>query len=150
MGGILRITPDGKRGFISQRTFDNGINFADILIADLTLKKPKITGVIKQVGDGIESFAFHPNGKLAVATCLEKTKNSLAVIDISSKKPKILYYLDAAGGSQGIEFSPEGDKLFLGSPAHGRIEVYDVKGDFELVKNQKFIKIGYGHNSLSV
>jgi hypothetical protein len=30
------------------------------------------------------------------------------------------------------------------------IEVYDVKGDFELVKNQKFIKIGYGHNSLSV
>ena len=113
MGGILRITPDGKRGFISQRTFDNGINFADILIADLTLKKPKITGVIKQVGDGIESFAFHPNGKLAVATCLEKTKNSLAVIDISSKKPKILYYLDAAGGSQGIEFSPEGDKLFL-------------------------------------
>ena len=150
MGGILRITPDGKRGFISQRTFDNGINFADILIADLTLKKPKITGVIKQVGDGIESFAFHPNGKLAVATCLEKTKNSLAVIDISSKKPKILYYLDAAGGSQGIEFSPEGDKLFLGSPAHGRIEVFDVKGDFELVKNQKFIKIGYGHNSLSV
>ena len=68
MGGILRITPDGKRGFISQRTFDNGINFADILIADLTLKKPKITDVIKQVGDGIESFAFHPNGKLAVAT----------------------------------------------------------------------------------
>jgi WD40 repeat protein len=150
MGGILRITPDGKRGFISQRTFDNGINFADILIADLTLRKPKITSVIKQVGDGIESFAFHPNGKLAVATCLEKTKNSLAVIDISSEKPKILYYLDAAGGSQGIEFSPEGDKLFLGSPAHGRIEVYDVKGDFELVKNQKFIKIGYGHNSLSV
>ena len=141
MGGILRITPDVTRGFISQRTFDNGINFADILIADLTLKKPKITGVIKQVGDGIESFAFHPNGKLAVATCLEKTKNSLAVIDISSEKPKILYYLDAAGGSQGIEFSPEGDKLFLGSPAHGRIEVYDVKGDFELVKNQKFIKI---------
>ena len=23
-------------------------------------------------------------------------------------------------------------------------------GDFELVKNQKFIKIGYGHNSLSI
>ena len=150
MGGILRITPDGKKGFISQRTYDNGIDFADVLVADLTLEKPKITGVVKQVGDGVESFAFHPNGKLAVATCLEKTKNSLAVIDISSEKPNILYYLDAAGGSQGIEFSPEGDKLFLGSPAHGRIEVYDVKGDFELVKNQKFIKIGNGHNSLSI
>lgn len=150
MGGILRISPDGKRGFISQRTYDNGIDFADVLIADLTLEKPKITGVIKQVGDGIESFAFHPNGKMAVSTCLEKTKNSLAILDISSYKPKILYYLDAAGGSQGIEFSPEGDKLFLGSPAHGRIEVYDVRGDFELIKNQKFIKIGYGHNSHSI
>jgi WD40 repeat protein len=150
MGGILRISPDGKKALISQRTYDNGIDFADILIADLTLKKPKITGVIKQVGDGIESFAFHPNGKMAVATCLEKRKNSLAVLDVSSENPKVLYYLDAAGGSQGIEFSPEGDKLFLGSPAHGRIEVYDVINDFELIKNQKFIKIGYGHNSLSM
>ena len=150
MGGILRISPDGKKALISQRTYDNGIDFADILIADLTLKKPKITDVIKQVGDGIESFAFHPNGKMAVATCLEKRKNSLAVLDISSDNPRVLYYLDAAGGSQGIEFSPEGDKLFLGSPAHGRIEVYDVKDDFKLSKNQKFIKIGYGHNSLSI
>lgn len=149
-GGILRITPDGKRAFICQRTVYSGLDFADILIADLTLKTPKITGVIKQVGDGLESFAFHPNGKMAVATCLEKTKNSLAVLDISDKTPKVLYYLDAAGGSQGVEFTPEGDKLFLGSPAHGRIEVYDVVGDFELVKNQKFLKIGYGHNSLTI
>ena len=80
----------------------------------------------------------------------KKTKNSLAVLDISDKTPKVLYYLDAAGGSQGVEFTPEGDKLFLGSPAHGRIEVYDVVGDFELVKNQKFLKIGYGHNSLTI
>ena len=116
----------------------------------MTLKTPKITSVVKQVGDGLESFAFHPNGKMAVATCLEKTKNSLAVLDISAKTPKVLYYLDAAGGSQGVEFTPEGDKLFLGSPAHGRIEVYDVVGDFELVKNQKFLKIGYGHNSLTI
>jgi len=150
MGGILRISPDGKKALISQRTYDNGIDFADIFIVDLTLKKPKITDVIKQVGDGIESFAFHPNGKMAVATCLEKRKNSLAVLDVSSDNPRVLYYLDAAGGSQGIEFSPEGDKLFLGSPAHGRIEVYDVIDDFVLSKNQKFIKIGYGHNSLSI
>ena len=149
-GGILRITPDGKRGFLCQRTVYNGLDFADILIADLTLKKPKITSVIKQVCDGLESFAFHPNGKMAVATCLEKSKNSLAVLDISDKNAKVLYYLDAAGGSQGVEFTPEGDKLFLGSPAHGRIEVYDVIGEFELVKNQKFLKVGYGHNSLSI
>ena len=42
------------------------------------------------------------------------------------------------------------DKLFHGSPAHGRIEVYDVVGDFEIVKNKKFIKIAYGHNSLTM
>ena len=61
-----------------------------------------------------------------------------------------MYYLDAASFSQGVEFTPEGDKLFLGSTRNARIEVYDVIGDFELVKNPKFIKIGYGHNSLSI
>ena len=149
-GVILRITPDGKRGFICQRCLYNGQDLCDVLIADLTLEKPRITQVIKQVGDGLESFAFHPNGKMAVVTCLEKTKNSLAVLDIESNPPRLLYHLDAASLSQGVEFTPEGDRLFLGSPGHGRIEVYDVVGDFELVKNQKFIKIGYGHNSLTM
>ena len=149
-GVILRITPDGKRGFICQKTMYSGLGFADVLIADLTLEQPKVTGVIKQVGDGLESFAFHPNGKMAVATVLEKSKNSLAVLDIESSPPRLLYHLDAASLSQGVEFTPEGDKLFLGSTYHGRIEIYDVVDDFELVKNQKFIKIGYGHNSLSI
>ena len=120
------------------------------MIADLTLATPRITGVIKQVGDGLESFAFHPNGRMAVATVLEKSKNSLAVLDIESNPPRLLYHLDAAALSQGVEFTPEGDKLFLGSTFNGRIEIYDVVGDFELVKNQKFIKIGFGHNSLSI
>ena len=87
---------------------------------------------------------------MAVATVLEKSKNSLAVLDIESSPPRLLYHLDAASLSQGVEFTPEGDKLFLGSTYHGRIEIYDVVDDFELVKNQKFIKIGYGHNSLSI
>ena len=149
-GVILRISPDGKRGFICQRTIYNGLDLCDVLIADLTLDRPKITQVIKQVGDGLESFAFHPNGKMAVVTCLAHQKNALAVLDIESDPPRLLYHIDASGGSQGIEFTPEGDKLFHGSPAHGRIEVYDVVGDFELVKNQKFIKIAYGHNSLTM
>ena len=150
-GAIVRITPDGKRGFICQRTVYNGQDLADVLIVDLTLEKPMVTEVIKQVGDGLESFAFHPDGKMAVVTCLEKSsKNSLAVLDIESKPAKVLYYLDAAAFSQGVEFTPEGDKLFLGSTRNARIEVYDVLGDFELVKNPKFIKIGYGHNSLSI
>lgn len=63
---------------------------------------------------------------------------------------RLLYHLDAAGMSQGIEFTPEGDRLFLGSCSHGRIEVYDVVGDFGLRKNPMFIKVGSGHNSLSI
>mgnify|MGYP001188558446 CR=1 FL=1 len=149
-GVILRITPDGKRGFICQRTFNNGQDLCDVLIVDLTMDKPMVTRVIKQVGDGLESFAFHPNGKMAVVTCLAPQKNAIAVLDIESDPPRLLYHIDASGGSQGLEFTPEGDKLFHGSPAHGRIEVYDVVGDFEIVKNKKFIKIGYGHNSLTM
>lgn len=150
-GCIVRITPDGRRGFICQRTFDNGKDLCDVMIADLTLDQPLVTHVIPQVNDGLESFAFHPDGKMAVVTCLENpSKNSLAVLDIESDPPRLLYHLDAAAASQGVEFAPEGDKLFLGSPVHGRIEIYDVVGDFELVKNAKFIKIGYGHNSLSM
>ena len=150
-GCIVRITPDGRRGFICQRTVDNGKDLCDVMIADLSLDEPLVTHVIPQVNDGLESFAFHPNGKMAVVTCLENpSKNSLAVLDIESDPPRLLYHLDAAAASQGVEFAPEGDKLFLGSPVHGRIEIYDVVGDFKLVKNPKFIKIGYGHNSLSM
>ena len=87
---------------------------------------------------------------MAVVTCLAPDKNALAVLDIESDPPRLLYHLDASGGSQGLEFTPEGDQLFNGSPAHGRIDVYEVVGDFEIIKSQKFIKIGYGHSSLTV
>ena len=147
---ISRISQDGKWALICQRTRGNDRDLCDVLIADLTLDPPAITRAIKQVGDGLENFAFHRNGKMAVAACLENTKNSLAVLDIVSTPPRLLYHLDAAGTSQGSEFSPDGDKLFVGSADHGRIEVYDVIADFELRKNQKFIKIGYGHNSLTI
>ena len=58
--------------------------------------------------------------------------------------------VNAKGISQGIEFTPEGDKLFVGSPTAGRIEVFDVVGDYELRKNPKFLNIGFGHNSLTI
>ena len=67
---ILRISPDGKQALICQRSLGNGIDHSDILFADLMQEKPVINAVIKQVSDGSESFAFHPNGKMAVATAL--------------------------------------------------------------------------------
>ena len=147
---ILRISPDGKKALICQRANGNGIDHSDILIADLTLEKPVINAVIKQVSDGSESFAFHPNGKMAVATALGVDHNCIAVLDIASNPPQLLYTLDTKGRSQGIEFTPEGDKLFVGSPIAGRIEVFDVIGDYELRKNPKFLNIGFGHNSLTI
>ena len=147
---ILRITPDGTKALICQRSLGNGIDLSDILIADLTLEKPEINAVVKQVSDGSESFAFHPNGKMAVATALNRDHNCIAVLDIAAKPPRLLYTLDAKGMSQGIEFTPEGDKLFVGSPIAGRIEVFDVVDDYQLRKNPKFLNVGYGHNSLTI
>ena len=147
---ILRISPDGKHALICQRSMNNGTDHSDILIADLTQEKPVINAVIPQVSDGSESFAFHPNGKMAVATALHKSHNCIAVLDMASTPPRLLYTLDAKPKSQGIEFTPEGDRLFVGSPMAGRIEVFDVVGDYELRKNPKFLNVGFGHNSLTI
>ena len=146
---ILRVSLDGKLALVCQ---DSGLfpPLCDIPIVDLTLQQPAITSVIKNAGPGIESFAFHPNGKLAVATCLAQHKNSIAVLDIASKPARLLYHLDASGIGQGIEFTPEGDKLFVGSAAASRIEVYDVHGEYELRKNQKFLKTGRSHCNLTI
>ena len=147
---ILRVSTDGKFAFICQRANNSGKDYSDILIADLTLEKPEITSFIEDAADGIESFAFHPNGKMAVATGLGTYHNCIVVLDIATKPVRVLYTLDAKGISQGIEFTPEGDKLFVGSPTAGRIEVFDVVGDYELRKNPKFLNIGFGHNSLTI
>ena len=106
--------------------------------------------LVKRVSDGSESFAFHPNGKMAVATGLGTDHNCIVVLDTVSNPPRLLYTLDAKGIGQGIEFTPEGDKLFVASAIAGRIEVFDVVCDFELRKNPKFLNIGFGHNSLTI
>ena len=147
---ILRISRDGKKALICQDSMGAKGDLCDVLIVDLTRNPPVIDRVIKQVSDGVESFAFHPNGKMAVASCLSKFNNNIAVLDIESDPPRVLYYLDAGGCGQGIEFTPEGDKLFVGSALANRIEVFDVVGDFGLRKDPKFLKTGYGHCSLTI
>ena len=147
---ILRISPDGTRALICQRSMPAGRDHSDILVADLTRDPPVINAVVKEVSDGSESFAFHPNGKMAVATGLGTDHNCIVVLDMASHPPQLLYTLDAKGIGQGIEFTPEGDKLFVASAIAGRIEVFDVVGDYELRKNPKFLNIGFGHNSLTI
>jgi hypothetical protein len=147
---ILRVNTDGTKALVCQRAIGGYGNLCDILIVDLTLNPPGIGSVIKQVGDGLENFAFHPGGKMAVVACLAKFHNSIAVLDIEANPARVLYYVDAGGFAQGQEFTPEGDKLFVGSPFANRIEVFDVIGDFELRKNEKFLTTGNGHCSLAI
>ena len=146
----VRISPDGKLALICQRAIPSARDLCDVLVVDLTLDKPEINDVIKQVTDGLESFAFHPNGKMAVATGLGTVHNSIAVMDIASRPVRLMYTLDAKGDAAGIEFTPEGDKLFLASAVAGRIEVFDVLGDYELRKNPKILNIGFGGDSLTI
>jgi len=147
---ILRVSLDGRMALVCQRSTGDAGNLCDVLVVDLTENPPVINSVIKQVGDGVESFAFHPNGKMAVVTCLSKFNNSIAVLDIQSSPPRVLYYLDTGGCAQGIEFTPEGDKLFVGSTVANRIDVFDVVGDFALRKDPRFLKTGHGHCSLTI
>jgi len=58
--------------------------------------------------------------------------------------------MEAEGISQGIAFTPEGDKLFVGSAITRGIEVFDVMGDYELRKKPKFLNVGFRHNSLTI
>jgi hypothetical protein len=147
---ILRVSPDGTKALVCQNSQGGASRLCDVPVVDLTRSPPVINSVIKQVGHGVESFAFHPDGKMAVVTCLSEFNNSIAVLDIESDPPRILYHLDAGGVGQGIEFTPEGDKLFVGSAAANRIDVFDVIGEFELRKNPKFLKTGRGHCSLTL
>ena len=147
---ILRVSLDGRMALVCQRSMGDAGDLCDVLVVDLTKNPPVVNSVIKQVGDGVESFAFHPNGKMAVVTCLSKFNNSIAVLDIQSSPPRVLYYLDTGGCAQGIEFTPEGDKLFVGSAFTNRIEVFDVVGDFSLRKDPRFLKTGHGHCSLTI
>ena len=146
----VRISPAGKLALICQRADVSARDMCDILVVDLTTERPVINGVIKQATDGLESFAFHPNGKMAVATGLGTVHNSIAVLDIASRPVRLLYTLDAKGDAAGIEFTPEGDKLFLASAVGGRIEVWDVVGDYELRRNPRIINIGFGGDSLTI
>lgn len=150
ISAIVRMSADGKRALICQRAGGGAGNLCDVLVADLSLNPPAINAAIKQVGDGVESFAFHPNGKMGVVTCLGLSNNAIAVLNMTTHPPQVLSYLDTGGGAQGIEFTPEGDKLFVGSPVTNRIEVYDVVGDFGLRKSQMFLKTGHGHCSLTL
>lgn len=147
-----RFSPDGKRILLL-----NGVGLGgkgtldDVLSIDMTAEPPQVTEVIPQVGDGLESLAFHPSGKFAVISCLEEftpgnaltSYSHLAVIDLTTKPARLLYHLPVEAYPEGIEFTPDGSKLFVGLTDAHRIAAFDVEG-FLLKRNPFVLQVGHG------
>jgi DNA-binding beta-propeller fold protein YncE len=147
-----RFSPDGKRVLVL-----NGLGLGgkgtldDVLSVDMTAEPPQVTEVIPQVGDGLESLAFHPSGKFAVISCLEEFTpgnaltdySHLAVIDLTTQPARLLYHLPVEAYPEGIEFTPDGSKLFVGLTDAHRIAVFDVEG-FLLKRSSFVLRIGHG------
>lgn len=153
----LRFSPDGNRVLVPN---GSGIGtkgrLDDILIVDMSLDPPEATEVISQVADGIESLAFHPDGHIAVIACLEElpplahnTYSDLAVVDMTSSPPRLLYRIDVEAVPEGIEFTRDGSQLFVQLTQAHRIAVFDV--DQFLLKRSPFvIRVGHGPSSMAI
>ena len=150
-----RISPDGTTAIVLN---DLGIGgkgtLDDVLVAKVDGEKPVFTQRVESIGDGLESLAFHPSGKFAVVSCLDKgpdavTTSHLAVLDLTKRRVRLLYHISADCIPEGIEFSPSGKKLFVQSTLGNHIMVFDVQG-FMLRKSPFVLRTGHGPASMAV
>jgi len=129
---------------------------ASVFIAMTSDDSAAVTDVVPQVGDGLEGIAVHPSGKFVVLSCLEDSPSKvqasyshLAVIDVSSTPPRLLYHLDVDSLPEGMEFSPDGTQLFVGLTYAHRILVYDVDG-FRLKRSPFVFRVGHGPVAMAI
>jgi len=146
-----RFSPDGSRALVL-----NGLGLAGrppqdaVLSIDLTLEVPRVTEAIPHVAQGLESVAFHPSGDFAVVTCIDGPYvGHLAVIDLSVSPMRLLYYLPMDVIPQGIEFSPDGEMLFVQVIMADHIDVYRVDGK-NLIKSPYVLHTGEGPASMAL
>jgi DNA-binding beta-propeller fold protein YncE len=150
-----RISPDGKRAIVLQDwgTASKG-TLDDVLIVDLDRKTPAVTECVRQVGDGLESLAIHPSGRFAVVSCLERTlevvmPSRLAVIDLTARPARLLSHIPIETSPEGIDFTPDGKRLFVGTTGASQIAVFDVEG-FELRRSPFVLPTGQSHAALAI
>jgi len=92
---------------------------------------------------------------MAVVLCqdndrFEMTHTShLAVSDLSTRPSRLLYYLPLEPVPEGIEFSPDGSKLFVSINLAHHIAVFDVSG-FMLKRSPIVLHTGTGPASLAI
>ena len=146
-----RFSPDGSRVLVL-----NGLGAAikpplDAIVSiDMTINPPEVTETIQNVGQGLESLAFHPNGKFAVVTCIDGPFiGHLAVVDLTGPSIQILHYLPIEFVPQGIEFSPDGSMLFVQATTANHINVYKVD-EMMLNKIPYVLRTGEGPASMAL
>jgi dipeptidyl aminopeptidase/acylaminoacyl peptidase len=128
-----RISPDGTIAIVLHDFGDGGQgSLDDVLIVDLTLDTPAVTERLHQVGDGLESLAIHPSGRFAVISCLTKgpdvvTTSHLAIVDLTTRPARVLNHIPFDPVPEGIEFTAEGDQLFVQATLSNHIVVFDVE-----------------------
>ena len=62
---------------------------------------------------------------------------------------RLLYHMRTEGVPPGIDFSPEGDKLFVGSAVSNLIAAYDVDG-FMIRRHTFVLQTGHGHAAMVI
>jgi len=140
-----RFGPDGKSAlFLNGWGVANG-SMDDVLKVDM--ESNRVVAVVPQVGDGLESLAHHPSGDFAVIACLNSYggtfSSQLAVVDLTSGTPQLLYHVPVERIPEGIEFTPDGSMLFVGTSHANQIAVFDVKGKM-LIRSPFVLPTGYG------
>jgi len=94
---------------------------------------------------------------MAVVTCLGRdvggtagaAYSKLAVIDLKAKPMRLLSQIQVEAFPEGIEFTPDGRKLFVGCTFANHIAVFDVDG-FHLKRCPFVLQTGHGHASMAL
>ena len=150
-----RISPDGNVALVLH---DYGIGgkgtLDDVLIVDLSLERPVVTQRLRQVGDGLESLAFHPSGRFAVVCCLDKgpdvaTASHLATVDLTTHPARLLNHIPVDAIPEGIEFTADGSKLFVQTTLANHIMVFDVDG-MNLRRSPFVLCTGHAPSALAI
>ncbi|NIL93646.1 MAG: hypothetical protein GTO71_04235 [Woeseiaceae bacterium] len=146
-----RVSPDGSRALVLNSLGGSDGVSDDVLVVDLAGNS--VSHAITGVCDGLESLAIHPSGEWAAVSCLDMfgtTKTShLAVIKLNEGSAQLLYHLPLERVPEGIEFTSDGTKLFVGLTAANHIAVFDVEGT-RLVRSPYVLPTGYGHSLLGI
>lgn len=148
----VRIAPDGVTALALNGLGGSDGHADDVLVLKRRGGRFEVAASIRQVADGLESIAIHPSGQFAVVSCLNMhgrhDASHLAVIDLE-EEPMLLSYTAVEPIPEGIEFSPDGKMLFVGSTHASHISVFDVVG--KTLRRQPYVlATGFGHASMAL